>query len=126
MVVEGLPAPDLVIAEVQRRACARQQVAKALLPLPKRPRADGFAIEVEEIEQEKDESIAVAGVRCILDQAERGGAVGANAAQLAVEIGLPAGSDATAAAIAGYLCVQSRPVRVSSRTAPRSSRACIR
>ena len=50
---------------------------------------NGFAIEVEEIEQEKHESIAIAAVRCILDQAEGGGAVGANAAQLAVEIGLP-------------------------------------
>ena len=50
---------------------------------------DGFAIEVEEIEQEKHQSIAVAAVRCVLDQAERGGAVGTNAAQLAVEIGLP-------------------------------------
>src|SRR6516165_9449644 len=28
--------------------------------------------------------------------------------------------------MAGYLWVQSSPVRVSSRTAPRSSRACIR
>jgi hypothetical protein len=35
-------------------------------------------------------------------------------------------SDATAAAIAGYLWVHSSPVRVSSRTAPLSSRACIR
>ena len=50
---------------------------------------NGFAIEVEEIEQEKHQSIAVAAVRCILDQAERGGAIGTNAAQLAVEIGLP-------------------------------------
>src|SRR3984893_1262832 len=31
-----------------------------------------------------------------------------------------------AAAIEGYLCVQSRPVRVSSETLPRSTRACIR
>ena len=40
-------------------------------------------------EQEKDESAAVTRVRCVLDQAERGGAVGANAAQFAVKIGLP-------------------------------------
>ena len=32
-----------------------------------------------------------------------------------------AGGVETAVAVAGYLCVQSRPVRVSSRTAPRSS-----
>jgi hypothetical protein len=67
----------------------RQQNAKALLPLLKRPRAKGFAIEVEEIEQEEDERIAVAGVRCVLDEAERGRAVGPDAAELSVEIGLP-------------------------------------
>jgi hypothetical protein len=44
---------------------------------------------VDEIEKEKDESAAVTGVRCVLDQAEGRGAVGANAAQLPVEIGLP-------------------------------------
>ena len=33
---------------------------------------------------------------------------------------------AAALAIARYLCVQSSPVRVSSFTAPRSSRACMR
>ena len=43
---------------------------------------------MEEIEQEEDESAVVAGVRGILDQAEGGGAVGPDAAQLAVEIGL--------------------------------------
>jgi hypothetical protein len=78
-----------VIAEVQRRARARKHVAKTLLPIPKRQRVNGFAIEVEQIEQKKHESIAVAAVRCVLDQTERGGAIGANAAQLAVEIGLP-------------------------------------
>jgi hypothetical protein len=70
MVVKGPPAAGLVIAEVQRRARARQQRAKALLPFFKRFRADGFAIEVEEIEQNKDERIAVARIRCVLDQAE--------------------------------------------------------
>ena len=44
---------------------------------------------MDEIEKEKDESAAITGVRCVLDQAEGRGAVGANAAQLAVEIGLP-------------------------------------
>jgi len=44
---------------------------------------------VDQIEQEKDERAAVAGVRGVLDQAERCGAIGAHAAQLAVEIGLP-------------------------------------
>jgi hypothetical protein len=44
---------------------------------------------VEKIEQEEDESAALTSVRCILDQAERRGAVVPDAAQLAVEIGLP-------------------------------------
>ena len=80
MIVESPPAPDLVIAEMQRRACIRQQNAQALLALPKWHRGNRLAIEMEEVEQEKDESAAVAGVRCVLDQAERRGAVGANAA----------------------------------------------
>jgi hypothetical protein len=88
-VVEGPPTADLVIAEVQWRTHVRKQVAKTLLPIPKRQRVNGFAIEVEEIKQEKHQSIAVAAVRCILDQAEGGGAIGTNGAQLAVKIGLP-------------------------------------
>jgi hypothetical protein len=76
MVVEGLAAPDLMIAEMQGRALSGQHNAKALLALLKRPCAKGFAVEMEEVEQEKDESIAVTGVRCVLDQAERGRAVG--------------------------------------------------
>ena len=74
---------------MQRRPGTRQQLVQAFLALCNRHWGDRFAIEVEEIEQEKGESAAVTGVRCVLDQAERGGAVGANAAQLAVEIGLP-------------------------------------
>jgi hypothetical protein len=67
----------------------RQQRAEVLLSFFKRHRADGFAIEVEEIEQEEDQSIAVTGVRCVLDQAERGRAVGPDTAELAIEISLP-------------------------------------
>jgi hypothetical protein len=83
MVIEGPAAPDLMIAVLQERVRMRQQFAEPFLPLRQGPRADAFAIEVEEIEQ----SIAFAGVRCVLDQAERGCAVGADAAQLPVEIG---------------------------------------
>jgi riboflavin synthase len=46
---------------------------------------------MEKIEQEKDERLAVPGVRCVLDQAEGGRAVRPDAAQLAIEIGLPGG-----------------------------------
>jgi hypothetical protein len=41
-----------------------------LLSLLKRPQAHRLAVEVEEIEQEKDERIALAGIRRVLDQAE--------------------------------------------------------
>src|SRR6267378_3306170 len=91
MLVEFPAPPDLVIAELKRDAHLRQQRPEALLPFFERHRADGFAIEVEEIEQEEDQSIAVTGVRCVLDQAERRRAVGADAAEFAIEIGLPGG-----------------------------------
>jgi hypothetical protein len=52
MVVERPPAPDLVIAEMQRRSCTRQQGAKTFFPPGNRHRSDRFAIEVEEIERE--------------------------------------------------------------------------
>jgi hypothetical protein len=44
---------------------------------------------MEKIEQKEDEACGVAGIGGQLDHAERGGAVGAHAAQFAVEIGLP-------------------------------------
>jgi hypothetical protein len=62
MIVESPPAPDLAIAEVQGRPDARQQHAQAFLSLRQRHRGDGFAIEMEEIEQEKDERAAVSDV----------------------------------------------------------------
>jgi hypothetical protein len=45
----------------------------------------------------------VARVRRGLDEAERGRAVGTDAAELAIEIGLPSGDHIRAEAIAGYL-----------------------
>ena len=53
-----------------------------------RPGAEIFAVEVEKIEQEEDEGGGIAAVGRQLDHAEGGDAVGADAAQLAVEIGL--------------------------------------
>ena len=47
-----------------------------------------LAVEVQKIEQEEHEAGGVAGVGRQLDHAERGDAVGAHAAQFAVEIGL--------------------------------------
>ena len=43
---------------------------------------------MEEIEHEVDKRPGVTSVRSVLDQAERGGAVGPDTAQLPVEIGL--------------------------------------
>jgi hypothetical protein len=78
-----------MIAVLQGRACSRQERAKAYFPLLERARADGFPIEVEEVEQEKGKSVGVARVRRRLDQAERGRAIGSDAAQLPIEISLP-------------------------------------
>jgi hypothetical protein len=91
MLVETPATPGLIVAVFKRRKRPRQQRAKTLLPYFKRLRADGFAVEMEQVEQEKDERLAVARVRRGLDQAERGRAVGANAAELAIKIGLPGG-----------------------------------
>jgi hypothetical protein len=88
MPIEGPAASDLVIAELQRRPCLWQQRAEPFFPLLQRLGADSFAIEVEQIEQEKDKRLAVPRVRCILNQAEGGRAVRPDAAQLSVEIGL--------------------------------------
>jgi hypothetical protein len=61
LVVEGAPAADLVVAVLQGRTRSRQQRAKPFFPPRKWHRGDGFAVEAEEIEQEKDERIALAG-----------------------------------------------------------------
>jgi hypothetical protein len=74
---------------LQRRARIRQERMEPLLPLFERVRADGFAIELEEVEQKEDQVFRVARVRRGLEEAERGCAILLNAAQLPVEIGLP-------------------------------------
>jgi hypothetical protein len=81
--------PDLVIAVVQGRVRVRKQGGEPRLPLDQRPRTEIFAVEVQKIEQEEDQRGGVAAVGRGLDHAEGGDAVGAHAAQLAVEIGLP-------------------------------------
>ena len=80
--------PDLVIAVVQGRTRIRQQRGEARLALNQWPHAQIFAVEVQKIEQEEDERGGIAAVGCCLDHPERGDAVGAHAAQFAVEIGL--------------------------------------
>jgi hypothetical protein len=58
MLIEGPAAPDLVL-NCRGELGLRQKLPKALLALPERPWADGRAVEMEEVEQEKDERIAV-------------------------------------------------------------------
>jgi hypothetical protein len=69
-------------------APARKQGAETLLALDQWTLAQILAVEEEEIEQEEDQRRCVAPVRSELDDIERGDAVGADAAQFAVEIGL--------------------------------------
>ena len=88
MLVKGRPEADLVVAEVQRRACLRQQACEPFFSIDQGSGAEILAVEVEEIEQEEHEAGGVAGVGRHLDHAERGDAVGAHAAEFAVEIGL--------------------------------------
>src|SRR5207244_2090999 len=99
---------------------------EALLSLTQRRRADHLAIEVEEVEQEEDEGAGVAKVRSCLNDAKRGLPVRTNAAELPIEIRLLCRQNRHALATGEYLCVQSRPVRVSNETLPRSRRACMR
>jgi hypothetical protein len=80
-------APDLMITVLQRWRCIREQRGEARLALDERPRHEIFAVDVKKIEQKEHERGGVADIRCQLDHAERN-AVGAHAAQLAIEISL--------------------------------------
>jgi len=57
------------------------------LPFHERPRAEVFAVEVEEIEQKEDEAGGIVRIGRQLDHAEGGDAVETDAAEFAVEIG---------------------------------------
>ena len=59
-----------------------------LLAFDQGPRPDVFAVEIQKIEQEEHQRRGVAAVGRGLNHAERSDAVGAHAAQLAIEIGL--------------------------------------
>ena len=116
-----------MIAVVQGRSRLRQQAGEPLLALDQRPCGEILAVEIKKIEQKEHEAGGVAGVGRQLDHAERGDAVGAHAAQFAVEIGLARGRAPRPPGRSADICaVQSSPLRVSSRTSPWSSRACMR
>jgi hypothetical protein len=70
----------LVIAEVQRRACLRQQAGETLLALDHGQANEILAVEVQQIKQEEHEAGGVSRVGRQLDHGERGEAVGAHAA----------------------------------------------
>ena len=80
----------MVVVLEGRRSVSKQGL-EPLLTLDQRPRPEILAVEIEQIEEEQDQSRRVAAVGRQLDDVERGEAVGAEAAQLAVEIGLARG-----------------------------------
>ena len=90
-------------------ACARR--VKLSSGNRRGPRADIVAVGMQKIEDEEYQTRRVAGIRRGLDQAEGGGAVGEDAAQFAVEIGLARDERRHSRGDpAEYLCVQSSPV----------------
>jgi hypothetical protein len=100
-----------------------QQAGEPGLRFNQRLRAQIFAVDVHKIEQEEDERSGIAAIGCRLDHAERGDAVGAHAAELAVEIG----AERRYGRGDRWIFVGPvSPVRVSNRTAPSSRRACMR
>jgi hypothetical protein len=88
---KGRAEAGLVIAVLQGRSRLRQQTGEPFLAFDQWPCREILAVEVEKIEQEEHKAGGVAGVGRQLDHAERGDAVGADAAQLAVEISLAGG-----------------------------------
>jgi len=88
MFVKGRAPPDVVIAVVERRTARRQQRGEPFLALENGLRSEILAVEVDQIEQEEHECRGVAGIGGELNDAEARDAVGGDAAQFAVEIGL--------------------------------------
>jgi hypothetical protein len=115
----------LVGAEVDAWGWRAEQGRKSGLAFGKRQRGDLFAVEFEEVEEIIDEAGA-ALVGGLLHEAEVGNAVWTHGAEFTVEIGRLDGSFVRAAVVAGYLDVQSSPVRVRSWTLPDAMRAAIR
>src|SRR5436305_14544069 len=76
----------LVIAVLQRRADAAEQLGQAFLAFDQRKRSKWDSIQVEQIKQEKHKRGSIPAVTGGLDHAERSRAVRPNAAKLAIEI----------------------------------------
>jgi len=90
------PDASIIARGISRRASAAGLSSRADphrrsepgISIDERPRRQIFAVDVQKIEQEEHERRRVAAVGRQLDYAERSDAVGAHAAELAVEIGL--------------------------------------
>ena len=78
----------VIVAVMQGRPGARQQIGQPRLALDQRQRGDVLAVAMQQVEDEIDQPGGVAGIRGGLDHAEGGDAVREDAAQFAVEIGL--------------------------------------
>jgi hypothetical protein len=86
--VKGRALADDMVAVMQRRRSVGEQRGEPVLALDQWPRAEILTVEIEQIEQEENQCRGVAAVGRQLNNVERGEAVGADAAQFAVEIGL--------------------------------------
>src|SRR5262249_48057264 len=80
--------PDDMVAEMQRGCIIREQSAEPLLALDQRTGTKILAVDVEKIEQKKYQRRRIAAVGSELNDVEGGDAVGTNAAQFAIQIGL--------------------------------------
>jgi hypothetical protein len=76
-----------MVAVMEARLGVREQ-AESLLTLDERRAPEILAVEKGEIEQEKDQGRRVAAVRGELHNIEGGDAIGADATQLTIQIGL--------------------------------------
>jgi hypothetical protein len=126
LLMEGRTLSAVVIAVMQGRRHTRQQRGKPRLALDQRPGADVVAVEMQKVENKKHQPGCVTGIRRGLDHAKGGDAVGEDAAQLAVEIGLARAERRHGRGDRRIFMGPVEAVRVSNRTSPRSRRACMR
>src|SRR5438067_2116647 len=113
--MESPPLPPLIIAVVQWRRDVRQQSGEPRLPLDQRQRAEVLTIEMQKVEDKIQQPAGIASVRRGLDHAERGDAVGVDAAEVRATYGAgfgPAGGGAQAE-LSGRLVAVARGISKS-------------
>jgi hypothetical protein len=123
--MKRLTVSDLMIAVPNDISRTLKETGKARLAAGQWQLHQILAVDVKQVEDEIDKSAPAAPIGGVLDQSEGRDTVRTHPAELAVQVSL-SGRVRSEAAIAGYLSVQSSPVRVSSRTSARSIRACMR